>query len=260
MRKSSRRHRRSADWRWFAAGIFCLLFCLLCLSSLVANFSAFRARAWVEAWDNLALGALAKSQTYRPDEADWQEAQASALLATRLAPFNADFRETLARVYLAKQFDLPDGDPRLLPSLRQAEEQYRAAIALRPNWPYGYLGLSYVMRRAVRLDADYEKSLRDAVHYGPWEPVVLSSVVSFNLDVLHKLSPSTREFVLDTLRRGQAWTSDSKGNPMPYGNQIWRVVTSRHKEMLVCSWLRMDTPLLKQRCQPSALPKLHSTS
>lgn len=261
MKRFLRRHRRATDWRWLLAGTFVALFLVLSLSAMLANLAAFRARAWVETWDNLVTVSLVQSRAYRPESEDWDEAYTDALLATSLAPFNAGFRETLARVYIAKQFDIPDGDPVLLPWLREAEAQYRRAIALRPNWPYGYLGLSYVLRRQVRLDAEYEKSLRDAVHHGPWEPVVLSSVVDLNLDVLHKLSPSTREFVLETLRRGQAWTQDSQGKPVPHGNAIWRVVTKRHKEMLVCSWLRVDTPLLRQRCQPTIPPVIpRSTS
>jgi hypothetical protein len=248
MRRTSAGRRRGIDWRWMFVSSLCLLFFLLSLSAWLANIAAFRARVWVETWDNLVTTSLAKSRTYRPDDADWEEARWHALWATRLAPFNADFRETLARVYIAKQFDIPDGDAALLPMLTLAEEQYRKAIALRPNWPYGYIGLAYVLRREVRLDASYEQSMRDAVHYGPWEPMVLTSVVSLNIDVLHRLSPSTRTFVLQTLRRGQAWTQDSEGLPIPYGDQIWHVVTSRRKDMLVCSWLRLDTPLLRQRC------------
>lgn len=262
MRRTSAGRRRRIDWRWMFFSSVCLLFFLLFLSSWLANIAAFRARVWVEAWDNLVTASLAKSRTYRPEDADWEEAHWHALWATRLAPFNADFRETLARVYVAKQFDIPDGDAALLPMLKLAEEQYRKAIALRPGWPYGHLGLVYVLRREMRLDASYEQSMRDAVRYGPWEPMVLSSVVRLNLDILQGLPPSTRSFVLDTLRRGQAWTQDSEGRPVPYGDEIWRVVTSSRKDMLVCSWLRLDTPLLRQRCLSPlpAEPMRHSTS
>lgn len=247
MRVSSRKRQRP-DWRWYAAAFVLLLFLLWALSSFVADLAAFRARAWVEAWENLALQSAKKSRVYRPEDADWDGAQRNALLAVRLAPFNADYHEILARVYLSRHLDVEDGDPVLQPLLRKAEAEYKTAIRLRPYWPYGYMGLAYVYRRELRLDAQYEQNLRAALQRGPWEPQILSGVIQHNLDVLAKLSPSTRQLVLDTLRRGQAWTTDSKGNPLPYGDQIWSVVTSRHREMVVCGWLRIDTPLLQQRC------------
>jgi hypothetical protein len=250
MRASVRKRQRPA-WRWYTAAFILLLFLLWALSSVVADLAAFRARAWVEAWENLAVQSARKLHVYRPEDADWEGAHRDARLAVSLAPFNADYHETLARVYLSRHLDVEDGDPALSPLLRKAEDEYKVAIRLRPNWPYGYMGLAYVYRREARFDAQYEQSLRSALQYGPWEPQILSGVVQLNLDALPRLLPSTRQLVLDTLRRGQAWTADSKGNPIPYGDQMWSVVTSRHREMVVCGWLRLDTPLLRQRCLPA---------
>ncbi|MGH8492504.1 MAG: hypothetical protein ACRERR_05290 [Moraxellaceae bacterium] len=253
MGSSGRRKReRHANWRWYAASGFCFLFFFVALSSFVADIAAFRAVAWVEAWTNLVAISAAKGQAYRPADADWNEAHTDALLAVRLAPFNANYHETLARVYIARQLDLGDGDPRLRPLLRLAAAEYQTSIRLRPTWPYGHLGHAYVLRRELQLDDEYEQSLGAALKYGPWEPEVLAAVVDINIGILPTLQPTTRELVLDALRRGQAWTEDSQGNPVPYGNQIWRKVVARHREMVACGWLRIDTPLLKQRCQPQA--------
>lgn len=251
MGRSSRKKRhRHSDKRWYLAAVFCLFFCLVAASSFIADLAAFRARSWVEAWTNLVAVSAQKGLAYRPEDADWNAARDSALLAVRLAPFNANYHETLARVYIARQVDLADGDPLLKPLLRAAAAEYQTSIRLRPTWPYGHLGHAYVLRRELRLDAEYEASLRAALHYGPWEPLVLASVVDINIDILPQLQPSTRILVLDTLRRGQAWTQDSQGYPIPYGDEIWGKVVARHREMVVCGWLRIDTPLLKQRCQP----------
>lgn len=249
MRASSRKRQRP-DWRGYVAAFTLLFFLIWAFSSFIADMAAFRARSWVEAWDNMAAQSAQQLRSYEPEEADWYRAQSDALLAVTLAPFNADYHETLARVYLSRHLGAADGNPILLPLLRQAEDEYRAAIRLRPNWPYGYMGLAYVYRREARFDGQYEQSLRAALQYGPWEPQILSGVVQLNLDILPKLQPSARQLVLDALRRGQAWTQDSQGSPIPYGDQIWSVVTSRHRELVVCGWLRLDTPLLQQRCLP----------
>lgn len=250
-RMASIRRRRGIDWFWAGAAAVALALFLWFLSSTIADLAAFRARAWVDTWSNLARQAAQKSRLYEPKSGDWQAAHRDAMWAVRLSPFNADYRQVLADVYASRDLGMVDGDPRLLPMLERAEYEYRRSITLRPVWPYGYLGLAYVLRRANRLDAQYEQALRDALHYGPWEPMILATVVDLNLDVLSKLRPSTRQLVLDALVRGQAWTADSQGRRLPYGDQIWGRVTSRHRELAVCGWLRLDTPLLRQRCTPS---------
>lgn len=252
MRVSVRKKRhRLSDWRWYVASFFCLLFFLLSFSYFVADLAAFRALSWVETWTNQVEISARKGLAYRPEPADWQEAHDDALLAVRLAPFNANYHETLARVYVAQQVDIADGDPVLQTMLNAAAKEYRQSIGLRPTWPYGYLGHAYVLRREGRLDAEYERSLQAALQYGPWEPSLLASVVEINIGILPKLQPVTRQLVLDALRRGQAWTEDSHGNPVPYGNRIWGRVVAQHREMVACAWLKIDTPLLRQRCLPS---------
>lgn len=259
MSHSSRRKRHARlTWQWCGVAAFCLLFFVISLASVVADLAAFRSRSWVEAWTNLVEVSAQKGLAYRPEAADWESAHNEALLAVSLVPWSASYHETLARVYVAKQVDLADGDPALKPFLNAAASEYQRAIHLRPTWPYGYLGHAYVLRRELRLDAEYERSLRAALQYGPWEPQLLMSVVDINIDILPRLQPATRDLVLQTLRRGQAWTQDSEGHPLAFGDQIWGRVTAKHREMVACGWLRIDTPLLKQRCQP--LPaKLEST-
>ncbi len=250
VRKRRRRYR--ADWRWYVAASFCFLFFLVSLSAFVADLAAFRARSWVEAWTNLVTVSAARGLAYRPDAGDWEGARSAAQLATTLAPLNANYHETLARVYASQQLDLADGSARLRPMLDLADAEYQQSISLRPTWPYGYLGRVYVLRRAGRMDAAYADSLAAALRYGPWEPLVLSSVVDLNIDILGQLQPSTRQLVLGALHRGQGWTQDTQGHPVPYGDQLWGRLKARHRDMVACGWLRLDTPLLQQRCSPPA--------
>lgn len=239
------------SWLWWPVVVAAFGFVLWSLAWCIADLEAFRARAWTEAWDNLARQAASQGQFYDPDGGDWESARRNGERAVLLAPLSSEYHEVLARVYVSRYLSTADGDSQTRPFLEQAAAEYREAIRLRPTWPYNYLDLAYALRRLDKLDDEYEQSLRMALHYGPWEPQVLSSVVSLNLDKLPRLKPSTRQLVLDTLVRGQAWTEDSRGEPVPYGDQIWGDIQMRHKELVVCSWLPMKSPLLKYRCNPS---------
>ena len=259
---SERRRRRSRsvatarplDWRWLLAGAAGLVFLLWALAWGVADVAAYRARAWTETWANQDLLALRRGQLYVPAEQDWQEALAAADLAHRLAPWSAEYESLLGQVYASRHIGAADGDATAMPFWLQAETHYRRAIALRPTWPYTYVALAQTQRRMRRLDAAYEQSLRQALHFGPWEPSILMAIVDMNLDLLSQLQPSTRQLVLDTLRRGQAWTTDSKGNPIPYGDQIWGHVVQAHKQFVVCGWLPRDDLQLRARCSPALTP------
>lgn len=256
---TERRRRRSRseaaarvlNWRWLLAGIFSLLFLVWALAWGVADLAAYRARTWTETWINQDQLALRRGLFYVPAEADWQDALSAAMLAQRLAPWSADYEDRLGHVYAARYIGVADGDAVAMPFWQQAETHYRRAIALRPTWPYTYVALAQVQRHMQRLDGEYEQSLRQALHYGPWEPAVQMAVVDMNLDLLPRLQPSTRQLVLDTLRRGQAWTVDSKGNPVPYGDQLWARIVLRHKQFVVCGWLPQDDLQLRARCNPA---------
>lgn len=260
MSSESRRRRRSRaaapvkkamDLRWLPLAIAALLFVLWSAAWCIADLEAFRARVWAETWYNLTRVAAEKGLSYEPDPDDWELAHQHAEHAVMLAPLSSEYHEILARVYASRYLNAPDGDAMAQPYLEKAAASYRDAIRLRPTWPYNYTGLAYTLRRMGRIDAEYEQSMRDALHYGPWEPGIMSAVVRVNLDLLPRLPASTRQLVLDTLMRGQGWTQDAQGNPLPYGDQIWGEVASRHKQWVVCGWLPMSTPQIRFRCSPA---------
>ncbi|HEX6591288.1 MAG TPA: hypothetical protein VF050_04760 [Moraxellaceae bacterium] len=245
---------RPLDWRWLLLAGFGLVFLLWALAWGVADVAAYRARVWTETWANQDQLALRRGLLYVPAEKDWQEALSAAELAQKLAPRAADYEDLLAHVYASRHIGAADGDAQAMPYWQQAEVHYRRAIALRPTWPYSYVALAQVQRRMHRLDRDYEHNLRQALHYGPWEPAIHMAIVDMNLDLLAQLQPSTRQLVLDTLRRGQAWTTDSKGGAVPYGDRLWARVVQRHKQFVVCGWLSQDDLQLRARCNPALAP------
>lgn len=242
---------RKTDWRWLAIGVLALLFVSWSLAWGVADIAAFRARVWVEAWSHQVQQAAVKGQAYDPDPDDWEAARAAGERAVRLAPLSADYREGLARVYASRYLSTADGAAIALPFQEQALQQYRESIRLRPTWPYSYIALAQTLSRMNRFDAEFDRSLHMAIHYGPWEPAIMLAMTDMALDDLPRLSPEARQLVLDTLRRGQAWTSDASGNTVPYGDQIWARVAARHQQMVICSWLSMSDHQIRARCSPA---------
>lgn len=248
---SSTPARKAMDLRWLPLMLAAFLFVLWSVLWCIADLEAFRARAWAETWENLTSVAAGKGLPYEPDPDDWALARRHAEHALSLAPLSSEYHEVLARIYVSRYPAAPVGDALAQPYLEKAAALYREAIRLRPTWPYNYTGLAYTLRRMGRLDAEYEQSMRDALRHGPWEPNVMRSVVRYNLDVLSQLQPSTRQLVLDTLMRGQGWTQDMQGNPVPYGDQVWGEVVVRHKQWVACGWLPMNNPQIRFRCSPA---------
>lgn len=239
------------SWRWLLIMFVIVLFVVWSLVWGIADIAAFRARVWVEAWGFMAQQSAAKGLAYDPEELDWELARTSGEWAVRLAPFSADYREALARVYASRYLSTENGAPVALAFQEQALVQYRESIRLRPTWPYSYIALAQTLARMNRFDAEFDQSLRMALHYGPWEPDIMLAMTDMALDDLPHLSPDGRRLVLETVRRGQAWTIDDSGRPVPYGDQIWERIALRHKQMVICSWLSMSDRQIRSRCSPA---------
>ena len=242
---------RIRGWGWQVSALLVLMFVLWSLAWGFADLAAFRARVWVEAWSHLARQAIAQGQSYDPAPDDWETARGDGEWAVRLAPFSADYREGLARVYASRYLSTADGAAIALPFQAKAVAEYRESIRLRPTWPYSYIALAQTLARMNRFDAEFDDSLRMAMHYGPWEPDIMLAMTDMALDGLPRLSPASRQLVLDTVRRGQAWTTDAKGGAVPYGDQIWARVVLRHKQMVICGWLPMNDRQIRARCSPA---------
>lgn len=242
---------RIRGWGWQALALLVLMFVLWSLAWGVADLAAFRARVWVETWSYLARQAIVQGRSYDPAPDDWKAARDNGEWAVRLAPFSADYREGLARVYASRYLSTADGAAIALPFQAKAVAEYRESIRLRPAWPYSYIALAQTLARMNRFDAEFDDSLRMAMHYGPWEPDIMLAMTDMALDGLPRLSPASRQLVLDTVRRGQAWTTDAKGRKVPYGDQIWARVATRHKQMVICGWLPMNDPQIRSRCSPA---------
>lgn len=242
------------DWRWMLVAAAAAAFFFGSLLLGLADLAAFRARTWTETWDNLAQAAAADAQgaPYDPNPDDWERARWAGEWAVRLAPLNPDYRDVLARVYASRYLSTPAGAAIAQPYLEEAAELSRQAIRLRPAWPYTYVALAQFLARMGRTGQEFEDSLRQALRYGPWEPDILTAIIDMGLLNWDRLPASSRELVLQTILRGQGWTTDSQGNLVTLGDDIWGHVAARHRQLVVCALLPLTDPQLRARCNPAS--------
>lgn len=239
--------RRSA-W-WLAAMVIAVFFACWSLLGVVADISAFRAKAWVETWSHHALEAQARGELYFPDAEDWQQAQSLGKLAVTLSPFNADYREGLARVHEARFIMAAPGTLEARPDREEAAQLYREAIVLRPTWPYAHAALAYALLRAGGHQDEMELALAEAARLGPWEPLAMEAIVDIGLDAWYQLTPASREVVTGTLSRSQSWQAGQLGER--HADRVWAIVSVHRKQALACSFLPMTEERNRRNCNPA---------
>lgn len=231
----------------------CVLFTLMSFVHMAADIAAYRAKSWVETWENQAWQSAQAGKYFEPSEEDWEKAKSQAEWAVRLSPWNADHKEQAARVWASRYPMAGYGDEKAQPFRTKANEYFRESIRQRPTWPHTYMTFATNKRYMNELDDEYENLMRQALLYGPWEPEVFLRIVDINLDALALLKPTTRQLVLATAEKGLAWTQDKDGNTMPYSQEIWNRIKVRKKDLMICSWLYMKEPAIRHYCLGEAL-------
>lgn len=234
---------------WWLALAMTLLFAGWSLLGVAGDIAAFRAKAWVEAWSHQAGQAQARGAMFRPREADWQGARELAALSVRLSPFNADYREGLARIHEARFMMSGLGAEEARTDREKAVVLYREAIALRPSWPYTHAALAYALWRVAGPLPEVEAALADAARLGPWEPQVMEAVIDVGLDAWYVLSPSARQVVSDTILRSQSWRAGSLGQR--HADRAWAIIRTHRKQALACAVLPQRDERIRSRCNPA---------
>lgn len=233
---------------WAAGALATLLFALWSLLWLVADLSAFRARAWAETWGHQSMQAAARGAAYEPRAEDWAQARADAERAVRLSPANADYHELLGVIHELRHPLAYIGDEAARPAREQALVHFRAAVERRPTWPYVRARLAYALLRLDRVDAELEATLSEAARLGPWEPPVMLAIVDIGLDAWFRLSPEARQVVSDTLVRSQSWAAGRRGQK--HADMVWERVQAHRKQALACSLLPMNDERNRRLCHP----------
>lgn len=233
---------------WYAGAMAALVFALWSLLWLVADLSAFRARAWAETWRHQAVQAAARGAFYEPRQEDWDRALEHAERAVWLSPVNADYRELLGSIYELRHPLAYIGDEQARSSREQALLHFRAAVERRPTWPFGRTRLAYALVRLGRVDAELEAALAEAARLGPWEPQVMLAILDVGLDSWFRLSPEARRVVSDTLVRSQSWNAGRHG--LRHADMAWERVQAHRKQALACSLLPMNDERNRRLCHP----------
>lgn len=247
--------KQSRRMLWWIAAAFSTGVMLLAIAGLVAALSAFRARSFIEAWENQTTLSIQANKYYEPSEADWQSAKNNATRAVTLFSLSPDYQELVGRIYAFRYPMRGIGDKEAMPFWQQSSAYYRKAIQLRPTWPHTYMALAGTLRQQDLLGDEYLWSMQQALHYGPWEPNVLMMIVGLNLDILPRLSPQARDVVVNTALRTLNWTHDQAGNAIPYGKELWKQVIAHRRQYVLCAWLPTKDPTIKALCSPDEAAK-----
>ena len=130
--------------------------------------------------------------------AERQAAESQLRRALALDPNNPFIHE-----YLASALQM-QGGPARRAALQQAMAHYRRSIALRPVWPYAWLGLATAKYEAGQIDAEYDAALRQAARLGPAEQVVQRYIIELGLGRWADASEENRLFTLRIIVRAMA--------------------------------------------------------
>lgn len=235
---------------WWLAFAMAGLFAIWSLLGVIADIAAFRGKVWVETWGHQAAQAQARGQSFAPLDEDWQEARSLAALSVRFSPFNADYREGLARIHEARFMMAGLGAAEAREDREKAVALYRESIALRPSWPYAHAALAYALWRAGASHAEVEVALADAARLGPWEPQVMEAIIDVGLDAWYVLTPSARQVVSDAILRSQSWRAGDLG--LRHADRAWTIVSTHRKQALACAVLPQSEERIRLRCNPSS--------
>ena len=85
-------------------------------------------------------------------------------------------------------------------ALEGAADYYRNALAVRPLWPYSWVNLLSVKDKLGQVDMEFNSAMHRAVETGPWEPGVLSQVMSSGLHRWEYLGRTEKELIQKVIK------------------------------------------------------------
>ena len=172
-------------------------------------------------------------------EKDWQKAQTRLNKALGLDPNNPYIHE-----YLASAIETPvnQAATERRAALQQAMEHYRRSIALRPAWPYAWLGLAAAKYKSGQLDSEYYAALARAARLGPWEQVVQYYVIDLGLRGWSNFPRENRLFTLRVIADAVAHTDSG------HVKQILEMIHAHGLLEVVCV-LHPDKDIVNRYCR-----------
>ena len=169
---------------------------MLALPRGLADLRAFEARSLI---------ADAESRRRDPSPAEWTRALEHLGEARALDPGQPEYAEETGLLYQARALRLPPADSMTRNYARQALENHREAVRLRPGSPYGWANIALLKARLREADAEFEAALRNANLLGPWEPEVQLAIAEAGFTHWARLAPPARAAVRESAARALRW-------------------------------------------------------
>jgi len=141
----------------------------------------------------------------QPNAEEWERVYQGLLRALALDPYNPYLVNDMGRTHDWRVLREVAANPNARMVRTQALQHYRRSIRLRPVWPHTWASLALVKYRLRELDEEFEQALRNATHFGPWEPVVQRIVAEVGLAAWRELSEEGRRIVVQNLERSLVW-------------------------------------------------------
>lgn len=132
----------------------------------------------------------------------WEQAHRYLRLAHQLAPFDPTVLEELGRIHQYRVVQEAEGVPPSEPELGKSLAYYRQSLALRPAWPYGWMGIMLLKITENQFDEDFAVAMKRAAALGPWEPGIQMGIAEDGLAVRDRLPEELRKLVMDTVEKG----------------------------------------------------------
>ena len=190
-----------------------------------------------------AVITLKKPHAATPPATERQSAEANLNKALKLDPHNPSIHEYLAAVMAMPAGAAAESEA----ALQQAMRHYRRSIALRPAWPYAWLGLAAAKYSAGQLDGEYYAALRQAARLGPSEQVVQRYIIELGLGAWANVPEENRLFTLGVIAR--AVRHSDRGHV----RQALQIIQARGLLEAVCL-LHRDEDIVDRYCR-AQIPK-----
>lgn len=175
--------------RWLVAASLAALCCWAMVRAAHigwASYQSIEARALLKRWmENPAS----------IDQLAWNRAREGFLTALKWDSENPDYHEGYANLWMVRLSTRQTSPGTLKPYLDMVLPHYLKAAALRPTWPYTHASIATVKQLLGELDADFERAIRQASRYGPWDSPIHERIISVGYRAWASLKEPEREAV-----------------------------------------------------------------
>lgn len=182
------------------AAVLVLLAVLACSSllAMVGDINAAHAKRLERSWEKQPTALTLQR---------WQAADAYLHNALTFSPAHPDYLQALGRLSTWYLLVAEAVEPAQLPPTAGHDygarglEYFRAAVAQRPYWAYGWSELAFLKARLGQVDDEFALAMRAAVQQGPFERQVLSNVLNAGLGSWEQLTLAQQMEVHAVFRR-----------------------------------------------------------